>query len=111
MTIKNCTPQLDFKTLAVLSILVVLTMVSPLAHAEDIKAGTGASAPIPSSSQQDFDPNKFAISSSSGADDKDVVFASPRVQEDPDAGSKVLSREKPVSYFKSDARLRYLPKH
>lgn len=96
--------------LTILLMMLMLTLASPYSFASDINTNTGAGASIPSSSQQNYDYNKFAISSSLSSDEKADISAPTRVQEDPEAGSRVLPREKPVSYFKRDARLGTLPK-
>ena len=103
----------NFKSLAILTLGLLAFGMSD-ARATSFNGNTGAGASIPSTSQQNFDPSKIIYSPSSKLDDiKDngrLVDTSTWVQEDPHAGERVMPREKPVSYFKRDAKVGLLPK-
>lgn len=107
MTMKN----INFLTLLSTVAFLVLGASSGYADEVNLATNSGAGAPIPSQQNQTMNYDSFAPSATHEADDngrfKDVA---PRVQEDPDAGSRILPGEKPVSYFKRDAAPTALPK-
>lgn len=106
----------NYKSFLLFATIGLLAFGSSHAMADDAVDTTnlGARAPIPSTSQQNQNADAILSIARGSRTDTDYnvhsVVDRPRVQEDPDAGSRVMPREKPVSYFKRDAAPNGLPK-